>query len=336
MKILKRAFTALVCLGAATALATPATAASPEPSQPSASAERTVVARVNSQPIYQDQLTPLVESNLRSHRKRGLTPDNPAEDLLEGLRKKALQRVIATELVYQEACKLEIPDLEEKVARAIAHRQARKPGAASADGDPKIADMARRQVVINAYLEQNGLANPQVPEAEVKAYYENNKARFAAIADEVWVRHILISVPEDASDATREEARETIEKTRRLILDGTSFEEVAKEYSEDFTAEKGGELGKVERGFMPPEFDEVAFSIELNTLSEVVETKYGFHILKVVARRLKGDISPFERVQGIIAKLLQPEHANRALAAHVKELGAQAKIENLLEQQQTP
>lgn len=327
---LKTVIMALGSLLAVAVLSSPVIAATEKAAQVTAAEHGPVVALVNDLPIYKNQLTPLVEANLRPYRKQGATAENLSEDLVKGFEKKALQQVIATELVYQEACKLEIADLEERVARAIAHRQARKTGAAATESDLNLADLARREVIISEYLKQNGLRSTQVPEAEVKAYYDTNKGNLASIADEAWVRHILISVTEDASEETREKARESIEKARQLILDGTPFEEVAKVYSEDFTAERGGYLGKLQRGFMPVAFDETAFSIELNTLSDVVQTEHGYHFLEVLARYPKGHIPAYEQSREFIAKYLQPGYANRALADHVKSLGLSAKIENFL------
>ncbi len=330
MKTLKTWITAFGCLCATTALAVPSPAAPDDHTQGAENKPRVVAALVNGQPIYEDQLDPLVDASLRSYRKYGVS-ESITDAGRKGFQKKALQQMIATELVYQEALKLNIADLEEKVAREIAHRQAGQASSDASQNEQELTDSARRQVLIKEYLAQNGLANPKVPEAEVKDYYDNHKQKLASIADEVLVRHILIAIPEDASPEAREKARASIEEVRRLILGGSPFEEVAEEYSEDFVAENGGYLGKIQRGFMPPEFDETAFSIEPNTLSEIVLTKYGFHILEVIAKKPKGTIPPYDQIRDFIAQFLQSDYANRTLAAHVKSLGTRASIENLIE-----
>ena len=74
-------------------------------------------------------------------------------------------------------------------------------------------------------------------------------------------------------------------EARRRIAGGTAFAEVAREISLSPDADRGGDLGYFARGQMPPEFDEVAFSLPRGQLSEVVASPYGFHLFLVVDRR---------------------------------------------------
>jgi len=320
MKSLKTAMTPFASILLLIILAAPASATTQGVAdQRAISNQGKVVALVNQQPIYAAQLTPLVEKNLRHYRRKGTLSANVSEEMLRGLQQKALQKVVATELIYQEASKLEILDLEAKIAEAASQR-----------ADQQTNEI-RREIIITEYLQQNGLLNPQVSEDAIKAYYDSNKQALASVTDDAWVRHIMIKAAKDAPEEVRSRAKEKIEKARQLVVAGAPFDEVAKKYSEDFVAEQGGYIGKVYRGFMPAEFDRVAFSIELNRLSDVIQTQYGYHVLEVIARAPKGTIPPYEKTKEFIGKYLQPEHANRVLTEHIKALGKQAKIENLLE-----
>ncbi|MCB9676799.1 MAG: peptidylprolyl isomerase [Alphaproteobacteria bacterium] len=100
---------------------------------------------------------------------------------------------------------------------------------------------------------------------------------------EVAVSHILVGYAGALqSDATRsrEDARTLAEGLRAKVLGGTPFEVVARESSEDSSATRGGDLGLVARGQMVPGFEDAAFALDEGAVSEVVETPYGFHVLK--------------------------------------------------------
>ncbi len=80
---------------------------------------------------------------------------------------------------------------------------------------------------------------------------------------------------------------------------------------------------------MPEEFDKAAFAIEKDALSEVVETRFGYHIIKVFDKRPAGKI-PFEEVRHFITKFLQEAESKKKLATHIVELKSRAKIELFL------
>ena len=144
------------------------------------------------------------------------------------------------------------------------------------------------------------------------------------------MRHILRTVAADATPEEKEAARRKIEEARRLILEGRPFAEVAKEYSQCKSAQSGGDLGPREKGFMPPEFEAVAFSIEIGKLSDVIETKFGYHILEVIERTPEGTVSPYEQVRDFIGRFLQKEAAPKLINDHVRHLREAAKIEVFL------
>jgi peptidyl-prolyl cis-trans isomerase SurA len=88
------------------------------------------------------------------------------------------------------------------------------------------------------------------------------------------------------SDAERKAVRARLEEYRTKILEGSDFAVYAALYSEDkSSAKKGGELGLFERGMMVPEFEAAAFNLKTGEISSVIETKFGFHILKLIERR---------------------------------------------------
>ena len=85
----------------------------------------------------------------------------------------------------------------------------------------------------------------------------------------------------------------------------------------------------IKRGYMPEEFDKVAFAIEKNAVSEVVETRFGYHIIKVFDKIPAGKI-PYDEVRNFIMKFLQEGESKKKLAAHIVVLRSRASIELLL------
>ena len=80
---------------------------------------------------------------------------------------------------------------------------------------------------------------------------------------------------------------------------------------------------------MPPEFDKVAFAMEEDAVSAVVETKFGYHVIKVADKK-PGGLVPYEEVKDFIKKFLQQEESKKKLHAHMTELKKKAKIDILL------
>jgi parvulin-like peptidyl-prolyl isomerase len=116
-----------------------------------------------------------------------------------------------------------------------------------------------------------------VSDAEVEAFYKENPQRFV-LDDVVTVREIVLLADTDAKkDAKRAEAEQVVERARA----GEDFAELAKEISEAGTKAEGGMLGELKRGDLSEQLETVAFGLETDQVSDPIETRYGFHILKV-------------------------------------------------------
>lgn len=272
---------------------------------------KTILAFVNGTPIYEEQLESRVQAGIEKY-KRFNQNKQPA-GLKQTVQAGILDKFIIVELIYQASQKEKLIDIDQKVATAVAELRAK-------NKDQKIDEVQiKRQIQIDEYLKKHDLKDPKMSEEELKAFYEKNKDQFASRKDQAHVQHILIKKDKDK-----------IIQARKLILDGKSFSEVAKEFSEDANAPQGGNLGFMERNYMPEAFDKVAFSIPLNTLSEIIKTEHGYHILEVLERTPKGTIPPFENMKDFLAGGLNPGIKARKVAAHIKGLKEKAKIEILL------
>ncbi len=144
---------------------------------------------------------------------------------------------------------------------------------------------------------------------EVEAYYQENRDTLFKVPVKIKVSHILAIFPwmETSGKETeegRKEARAKIELVNKEINDGEDFEKLAIEYSEDpGTKENGGDLGYISQGQMVDEFYEAAISLEIGEISDIVETVYGFHIIKVTDSQ-EEYIKDFEEVEETIDEYL--------------------------------
>jgi foldase protein PrsA len=153
------------------------------------------------------------------------------------------------------------------------------------------------------YLTIRKLLEPQIEitDEELQTYFEENKDSFGE-AEQVKASHILV-----ADEATANEIKQK-------LADGADFAELAKEYSTDEgTKENGGELGFFAKGTMVTEFDEVAFTLPVNEISDPVKTDYGYHIIKVEekkeAKEANFDDSKTEIKETLIEEKLETEYS---------------------------
>jgi peptidyl-prolyl cis-trans isomerase C len=308
---------------------------SSEAKMESESKDRKIVARVNGESIYEDQLDPLVEKELGKFKKYSKRTDYA--ELTERLQKRALYKVIGQELLYQESRRLLIPDMEEKIQERINAMKSKYHEEKYFEDMLKAKKLTmndlkrsmKKRILMDEYLRSVGIVSPEVPEEQIKDFYEQNIGSFKRGEAYVRASHILIKVSGDAGNEEKEQARKKAEMIRKEIVGGRDFGEMAKEYSEDGHAPKGGDLGFIKRGYMPPEFDEVAFTLEKDRISDVVQTEHGYHIILVVDKKSEG-MASYEEVKDFIGKYLQEELTKKKLASHIEALREKAKIEILL------
>jgi len=152
-------------------------------------------------------------------------------------------------------------------------------------------------------LDAEALAAKQegdLDEADLRARYEARIKEFTE-PEERHIRHILLSLPADADEQQAAEARDRLEAIRARIEGGEDFAKVAEEVSQDpASAGQGGDLGMVRRGLLDPAFEQVAFSIEPDTLSEPVRSRFGYHLIEVTEVK-GGEPKPFEEVRDQLA-----------------------------------
>ena len=169
--------------------------------------------------------------------------------------------------------------------------------------------------------------------AEVESYYRANAAEFTT-PPQVCGRHILLKVkPGATAEKGHEdlEARTLAEGALARLKKGEPFEKVAKETSEDSSAQNGGSLGCFSKEQMAPEFSSAAFALQPGAMSDLVKSSFGYHIIKVDTT-LPGSTQPLDQARKRIEAQMQ-DSKSRDLASQKAEAVAQAlKANQTLEQ----
>ena len=155
-------------------------------------------------------------------------------------------------------------------------------------------------------LQEKATKDVEVTDKEIEAYY--NQAKY-----ELNARHILVA------DA------ETAQAVAEKLKAGGDFAALAKEYSTDGSASSGGELGWFTVGSMVPEFNDAAYALELNAISEPVQTEYGFHIIQVTDKREVKDYGTLEEKKAEIKEAIAAQKGD--FAAKISELLKEADID---------
>jgi parvulin-like peptidyl-prolyl isomerase len=141
-----------------------------------------------------------------------------------------------------------------------------------------------RDLMIRAYVREKIEAAITVSEADSRAYFDEHEVEYAGL-DSVRASHIILLASTADKEEDKAKDRALIEKIRARIESGEKFERLAKMYSEDGTAQRGGDLGYFARGTMVKEFEDVAFSLDKGETSKVFETQFGLHIVRCTDKK---------------------------------------------------
>lgn len=295
------------------------------------SAPNPVVLRVNSDPIYAVEISMVMQTIQSQLEQRGETVDQ------HELAKVATQRAIEQKLLVQEARRFGVEPDELQIARAAQMAEQQAGGRAMLENKLKATgsnydqflEIIRELEVMRAFVDQQIEPNVVVTDEEIAAYYEANPAVFEA-EERAHAYHMIFIVGEDADPAALAAARSKAEAARQRALTGEEdFTVVARELSEGPSAPNGGDLGWVTRGALVSPLSETVFSLEAGGISEVVQSRFGFHVTTISDRRPEETIG-LEDASDQIEFLLQQQKATEIVGQLLETLVANAKVENLL------
>ncbi|MGW8223805.1 MAG: peptidylprolyl isomerase, partial [Syntrophobacteria bacterium] len=167
----------------------------------------------------------------------------------------------------------------------------------------RLAD--KRNILYVRFVPRDYLAEVKVTDQDIEEFYQLHQDDYRE-PKKVRARHILFRIAERAKTAEIQEILDRAKKVLALARKGDNFAELARKYSEDSTAAKGGDLGYFKSGDMVKPFADSAFSLKKGEISDLVRTRYGIHIIKV--EDIKEESSqPLAQVKGVVTKSLKEE-----------------------------
>jgi len=235
-------------------------------------------------------------------------------------KKNILNQLIDYELLYQQAQKEKVKISNDEINLEIDKIKDNFSSPEEFDGALKANNITltqlkediKRQLMINKVLEEIK-SQVSISDEDLLEYYNENKESLLE-PEQIHARHILVE--------TEEEANNLLLQLKEGLTD---FSELAKEKSIGPSAPSGGDLGFFTRGQMVKEFEDAAFSLEPGEISDVVQTQFGYHIIKCEEK--KEEYSPtFEEAKERISNTLIYQRENEAISALISKLREEAVI----------
>lgn len=290
------------------------------------------VALVNGRPIPRSDFDMAVQ--LQFSGKQG---NRMSLGELRAVREQVLERLIDSELIYQQASEQGVRVKEKDVTAEVEKIRGRFESEeafrgileSNATTEKAFREQMRRSLMISRFVENEVMRGIRIRDEDVRRYYEQNPAEMTR-SESVPIRQILVRVDPDASGRARAAAREKIEAILTELRAGADFGEMARRYSDGPGASEGGSRGVLIRGGgAPPILERAAFALSAGEISDVIETQRGFHLLMVGERLPSGPV-PFDEAKDRIRAVLESNAREEAMRAFADSLRERATIERLL------
>jgi peptidyl-prolyl cis-trans isomerase C len=289
---------------------------------------------VNTTVITQAELDSQMSIVVDRLRSSGRLPD---VSQLDQIRSQVLENLIARELLYQQSLKKGIKISQEEINTQFINLQSQFPNEAEFNKalarmnltEASIKEKLQRDLALKKLIEDEVVPKVTVSDSEIRAFYDNNPDTFKQ-PERVKASHILIKVDPKADSAQKAEAKKKIDLVQAKIKKGEDFGALAKEYSEGPSGPKGGDLGYFSRGQMVKPFEDAAFAMKPGEVSGMVETRFGYHLIKVTDKTPEGTI-PYGDVKEKLGEFLKQRKIQEEVQVYVKSLEGKAKIERFVQ-----
>jgi peptidyl-prolyl cis-trans isomerase C len=280
-----------------------------------------VLAKVNGEEILQQDVDEIIAVFVMPQ----FQAQNPEAELPEEqktqIEKNIVEQLVTERVLMQKAKENGISADEALVIERFEQAKTQRPELS----EDMLKSLLEKDNMIQQLLEAEVISKVSVTDEEVQAYYEEQKEQFQE-PEQIQASHILIQVAQDASDEDKQAARKKIDDVLVLAKEGKDFAELAQEYSEGPSKDQGGDLGFFPRGAMVKPFEEAAFALQEGEISEVVETQFGYHIIKLVAKKEAREV-PLDEVKEQLKQGLQQQKTSAEVKTWVEALKAEAVVE---------
>ena len=318
--------------------------------------ERTV-AIVNGEAIMASEFSKIADPVIEQYKQQASAQDQSVEKVNE-FKQKLMDQMIDDKILKQEAKKAKIHVSKRELEEGIKQVKKRFQTDAEFQTELKKEDINQaqfesrieEQLTVMKLIEQEVKAKTMPPsEDEIKAFYgkvqdkmagkdlgldKKEEEEVASLAkyltrlssEQVRAKHVLVAVDKNATLEQKSAGLKKIKEAQAELKKGVDFEEVAKKYSDDPGSKaRGGDLGFFAKGDMVPEFEKVAFSLNVGQVSEPVLTDFGYHIIKVEEKRASKKVT-YEDIKDDLKELLTQKAAQKKYEVWIKGLKDKSSI----------
>lgn len=294
---------------------------------------QTKVAAVNGVVITQNDF----DKEVKEIQHRFTSMGRPVNsEQMQALKSDVLESLIDRELLFQESknngIKIEEAEINTKldsIKKQFPSDEDFKKALGRMDiAEADLTSQIRRDLAVNQLIAKQLADKITVPEKDIKSFYDDNPKAFIK-PEQIKASHILIKVDSQAEESKKTEARKKIEDIQDKIKKGGDFAALAKESSQCPSSAGGGDLGFFGRGQMAKPFEDAAFALAPGEVSSIVETSFGYHIIKLTDKK-PGETIAYKDAKEKIQQYLKQMKLQEQLGTYTEELEKKGKVERFM------
>jgi peptidyl-prolyl cis-trans isomerase C len=293
-----------------------------------------VAATVNGIKITEGQISKLVQA--RMEQLAGRIPENMRDQYSQQLRKRILEQLIIEELLTQKEKKKNIDVNQAELDKATNKMMAEQnltvdefKSLLKAYGTTfaEYQDNMRKKLAFEKMMESEFAGKITQPTDEQKKTYYNENIQMFQEPESIHARHILITPAKDTGDPNKAKAiaKAKAQDILKKLKAGADFNDLAKKDSNCPSAPNGGDLGTQPKGSYVPEFEKAAYALKPGQLSDVVETQFGYHIIKLIAHNDANTVT-LEKAKDKIAQALTDKQKEEIVVTYIQQTKKEADI----------
>lgn len=311
------------------------------PAKAAVDPEKTIVT-VNGKEIKEKAIAPEINARLEAQVQKmagmGWPMNEETREMMrEQMRDSVVDMLIEKQLINEtlKAKKIEVKDADVDARfDEMVQEFVKESGKKAEEVDAELAKMGvsrtniKEQIRLQTGIEKLFEADPSykaVSDEDAKKFYDESPQNFQH-PEQVQASHILIKVEQTADEAAKKAAKAKCEDLLKKVKAGGDFAALAKENSDCPSKDKGGDLGMFEKGKMVKPFEEAAFAMKVGDVSDIVETQFGYHIIKLTNKQ-EAKTDSFADVKPKIVQYLKGRQMNQFFETLRQEMKGKAKVE---------
>ena len=277
---------------------------------------------------------------MRAYQQIASTGRSFSESQLPEVKKSVIESLINQELLYQESQNKSIKVEDKEIDKQMDALKKRFPNEKEYNtalakmnlSEAEIKFQITKGLAIQQFIETKIVQKITVADDETEAHYNNNLDLFKQ-PEQIRAMHILAMFEPQATEEQKATARKKLEEVQQKLGKGEDFEALAKKYSEGPSGAKGGDLGYFSKGQMVPPFEEAAFALKSGEVSDIVATRFGYHLIKVVDKK-PGSTMSYKEIKADLTQYMKQQKVQEQVKLYIDKLQQKAKVERFVPENQ--